>query len=85
MTSAADLIVTTPSGLYCTAGDFYVDPWRPVDRAVITHAHSDHARVGHQHYLAAAPGAGVLRARLGADIPCRRCRTANPSSTTASG
>lgn len=61
----SDLIVSTPDGLYCPAGDFYVDPWRPVDRAVITHAHSDHARPGHQHYLAAAAGAGVLRARLG--------------------
>ena len=54
-----------PQGLYCEAGDFYVDPWRSVDRAVITHAHADHARPGHQRYLAAAPGEGVLRARLG--------------------
>jgi putative mRNA 3-end processing factor len=60
-----DLIVARPEGLYCPAGDFYIDPWRPVDRAVITHAHSDHARHGHRHYMAAAPGAGVLRARLG--------------------
>ena len=36
------------------AGDFHIDPWRPVDRAVITHAHADHARVGHRHYLASA-------------------------------
>jgi putative mRNA 3-end processing factor len=62
---AADLIVMRPQGLYCPAGDFYVDPWRAVDRAVITHAHADHARAGHARYLAAAPGAGVLRARLG--------------------
>ena len=47
-----DLIVARPEGLYCTAGDFYIDPWKPVGRAVITHAHSDHARVGHGHYLA---------------------------------
>ncbi|MFO1336688.1 MAG: ligase-associated DNA damage response exonuclease [Burkholderiaceae bacterium] len=60
-----DLIVQRPEGLYCPPGDFYIDPWRPVDRAVITHAHSDHARFGHRHYLAAAPSAGVLRARLG--------------------
>ncbi|UXY17046.1 ligase-associated DNA damage response exonuclease [Chitiniphilus purpureus] len=59
------LIVARPQGLYCPAGDFYIDPWRPVERAVITHGHGDHARVGHAHYLAAAPGAGVLRARLG--------------------
>ncbi len=60
-----DLIVQRPEGLYCPPGDFYIDPWRPVDRAVITHAHADHARRGHGHYLAAAPAEGVLRARLG--------------------
>ncbi|CAL93060.1 ligase-associated DNA damage response exonuclease [Azoarcus olearius] len=63
-----DLIVARPEGLYCPPGDFYIDPWRPVDRAVITHGHGDHARPGHRHYLAAAPGEGVLRARLG-EIP----------------
>jgi putative mRNA 3-end processing factor len=60
-----DLVVARPEGLYCPPGDFYIDPWRAVDRAVITHAHADHARRGHAHYLAAAPGEGVLRARLG--------------------
>ncbi|MBC7436409.1 MAG: ligase-associated DNA damage response exonuclease [Bdellovibrionales bacterium] len=60
-----DLIVQRPEGLYCPPGDFYIDPWRPVGRAIITHAHADHARVGHGHYLAAAPAEGVLRARLG--------------------
>ena len=59
------LIVQRPEGLYCPPGDFFIDPWRRVDRAVITHAHADHARTGHRHYLAAAPGAGLLRARLG--------------------
>ena len=63
-----DLIVQRPEGLYCPPGDFYIDPWRPVDRAVITHAHADHARMGHGHYLAATPSEGVLRARLGQDI-----------------
>ena len=62
----ADLVVQRPEGLYCPAGDFFIDPWRPVDRAIITHAHADHARTGHRHYLAAAPAEGVLRARLGA-------------------
>jgi len=61
----ADLIVQRPEGLYCPPGDFYIDPWRPVARAVVTHAHADHARRGHAHYLAAAPAEGVLRARLG--------------------
>ena len=63
-----DLIVQRPEGLYCPPGDFYIDPWRPVDRAVITHAHADHARAGHRHYLAAAPAEGVLRSRLGQAI-----------------
>lgn len=60
-----DLVVQRTEGLYCPAGDFYIDPWRPVPRAVITHAHADHARPGHGHYLASAAGQGVLRARLG--------------------
>jgi putative mRNA 3-end processing factor len=63
-----DLVVARPEGLYCPPGDFYIDPWRPVDRAVITHAHSDHARPGNRHYLAARDSEGVLRSRLG-DIP----------------
>ena len=66
--SGSDLVVARPEGLYCPAGDFYIDPWRPVDRAVITHAHSDHARVGHGHYLAQKDSEGTLRTRLGADI-----------------
>ena len=65
---APDLVVETERGLYCPAGDFHIDPWRPVERAVITHAHADHARAGHGHYLASAEAAGVLRARLGEDI-----------------
>jgi putative mRNA 3-end processing factor len=60
-----DLVVERPQGLYCPPGDFYIDPWRPVHRAVITHAHADHARRGHGHYLAAHRADGVLRARLG--------------------
>src|SRR4029078_10838921 len=61
----SDLVVQRPEGLYCPPGDFYIDPWRPVDRAVITHAHFVHARVGHGHYLAHDDSAGTLRARLG--------------------
>lgn len=60
-----DLVVARPEGLYCPPGDFYIDPWKPVERAVITHGHGDHARTGNGHYLAAAAGAGILRARLG--------------------
>lgn len=63
-----DLVVQTPHGLYCPPGDFHIDPWRPVARAVITHAHADHARRGHAHYLAHRDTVTVLRARLG-DVP----------------
>lgn len=60
-----DLVIRRPQGLYCPQGDFYIDPWRPVSRAIITHAHADHARMGHEHYLAADVGQDLLRARLG--------------------
>ena len=69
--TTADLLQSTPRGLYCAAGDFYIDPWRPVERAIITHAHSDHARPGHAHYLAHRAAEGVLRIRLGEiDLQC---------------
>jgi putative mRNA 3-end processing factor len=61
------LVTSTSRGLYCAAGDFYIDPWQPVDRAVVTHAHSDHARFGSARYLCAAPGLAPLRVRLGAE------------------
>jgi putative mRNA 3-end processing factor len=60
-----DMVVARKEGLYCVPGQFYIDPWRPVERAVITHAHADHARVGHGSYLATRAGENVLRARLG--------------------
>jgi putative mRNA 3-end processing factor len=58
------MIKETPQGLYCEAGDFYVDPWQPVTRALITHGHSDHARPGSDAYLCAAESASLLRRRL---------------------
>ena len=64
-----DLVIARPEGLYCPPGDFYIDPWRPVDRAVITHAHGDHARWGMGHYLAAEASEGILRSRIAADMP----------------
>lgn len=60
------MLSATEHGLWCAAGGFHVDPCRPVDRAVITHAHSDHARGGCGSYLCALPGVEVLRRRLGA-------------------
>jgi putative mRNA 3-end processing factor len=58
------LLTVTNRGLYCPAGDFYIDPWKPVDRAVITHAHGDHARWGMKRYLCESSSLGVLRLRL---------------------
>jgi putative mRNA 3-end processing factor len=58
------ILQVTDSGLYCPAGGFYVDPWRPVDRAVITHAHADHACSGSRAYLTSRPGEAILRSRL---------------------
>jgi putative mRNA 3-end processing factor len=65
------LITLTAAGLYCPRGDFYIDPWQPVARAVITHAHADHARWGSQAYLTTTEGVGVLRARVGPDAVIR--------------
>ncbi len=56
-----------PQGLYCEPGGFYIDPLRAVDRAVITHAHSDHARPGHRHVLATRETLALMRARMGAE------------------
>jgi putative mRNA 3-end processing factor len=61
------LLRVTERGMYCEAGDFFIDPWLPVDRAVITHAHGDHARWGCARYLGSVEGARVMRTRLGAD------------------
>jgi putative mRNA 3-end processing factor len=59
------LIEFTDKGLYCRGGDFYIDPWRPVDKAVITHAHSDHARWGSKLYLCHHDTKPILQQRLG--------------------
>ena len=59
------LIEFTNKGLYCTAGGFFIDPWQPVEKAVITHAHSDHARWGSQYYLCHHLTAPLLKHRLG--------------------
>jgi putative mRNA 3-end processing factor len=62
------LITFTSKGIYCIPGNFYIDPWQPVDYAVITHAHSDHARHGSRFYLCHHCTRPVLQYRLGADI-----------------
>jgi len=61
------LISSREGGLYCAAGDFYIDACQPVARTVITHAHSDHACAGAGRYLTAAAGERILRRRIGAD------------------
>lgn len=62
---AAPVLSFTDRGIYCPAGDFHIDPWRPVPRALITHGHSDHARPGHGAYLATHQALPVIRKRLG--------------------
>ncbi len=65
------MLVETPDGLYCPGGGFFVDPWKPVARAVITHAHGDHARPGSAAYLCADRCAPLLRRRLGTEATDR--------------
>ena len=62
------LIRVTPNGLFCEAGGFHIDPWRPVEHALITHAHADHARPGMGRYTAVGTAERVLCHRLGSDI-----------------
>ena len=59
------LIEFSDKGLYCQAGGFYIDPWKPVDKAIITHAHSDHARLGSKYYLCHHDTKPILQLRLG--------------------
>lgn len=61
------LLTTTDAGFYCPAGDFYIDPWKPVPHAVVTHAHADHYVWGCNHYLVAEEGEHIFRTRLGED------------------
>lgn len=65
---AADLLKVNEFGLYCAAGDFYIDPWRSVPKALITHGHSDHARYGCSKYLSVNENKWILKARLGNQI-----------------
>ena len=62
------LLHPSPAGLYCPPGDFYVDPTRPVDRAVITHGHADHARAGHGVVVATPETLAIMAERYGADF-----------------
>ena len=63
------MLTETADGLYCAAGDFFIDPWGPVDRALITHAHGDHARPGSAAYLCTSGTAALLQRRFGPGAP----------------
>lgn len=65
-------LLTRPEGLYCPAGDFHIDPVRPVPRALITHAHADHARAGHAAVLATAQTLDIMAIRYGTDFTASR-------------
>src|SRR5881392_1439679 len=60
-----NFISFTDKGLYCHAGDFYIDPWKPAEKAIITHGHSDHAYFGHKYYLCHTLTKPILQLRLG--------------------
>jgi len=77
------VVVVTANGLYCPPGDFHIDPWKPVQTALITHAHGDHLRHGSARYILARPGAPIAKLRLGLGQERERLR---PSTTaTARG
>lgn len=63
--SSSDLLQFTPKGIWCPAADVYIDPWKPVKKAMITHGHSDHSRYGHEAYLCTETAAPAIRYRLG--------------------
>ena len=70
--SASQILSLTPLGLYCPGGDFYIDPMRPVPRALITHGHSDHARSGHDNVMATAQTLDIMALRYGDDFAVQR-------------
>src|SRR6185437_13300264 len=63
-----DILMPVAAGLYCKPGGFHIDPVRPVDRAIITHGHSDHARPGHGTVLATQETLDIMRLRYGDDF-----------------
>jgi putative mRNA 3-end processing factor len=78
---SGDLLVRfSEFGFYCQPGDFYLDPWRPVRKAIVTHAHGDHLVQGCGAYLLASPGEALARARLGASAPVQAAAYGEPVS-----
>ncbi len=80
-----ELLHPTPQGLYCPLGDFYVDPVRPVDKAVITHGHADHARAGHGAVLATPETLAIMAVRYGEDFTGQRQALAYGEGVTING
>src|ERR1700748_320813 len=68
MIKPENILCPSPAGLYCPVGDFYADPVRPVERAVITHGHSDHARSGHGAVVATTETLAIMATRYGKDF-----------------
>ncbi|CAN5545197.1 ligase-associated DNA damage response exonuclease [soil metagenome] len=68
MGTGSKLLKVNSRGLFCEKGNFYIDPWRPVEKALITHGHSDHARPGMEKYLTHKCSKDILKLRLGGDI-----------------
>ncbi|WP_134679449.1 ligase-associated DNA damage response exonuclease [Paracoccus ravus] len=75
---AQSLLCPTEAGLYCPEGGFHIDPLRPVERALITHAHSDHARSGHGAVMATAETLDIMRLRMGPDFAAATQIAAGP-------
>ena len=67
-----DILAPVPAGLCCKGGNFHIDPVRPVERAVITHGHSDHARAGHGAVLATQETLDIMRLRYGENFAAAR-------------
>ncbi len=79
------LLHPRPEGLYCPPGDFFIDPVRPVDRAVITHGHADHARAGHGVVVATPQTLDIMRERYGEDFAARTEAPAYGETVTRDG
>lgn len=78
-------IYPTCNGLYCAPGDFYIDPGKPVDRAVVTHGHADHARPGHGRVLATAETIDIMHVRYGQDCAAAFQKISHTETLTQNG
>ena len=83
MSKENQLIKFTKKGIYCPQGRFYLDPWYPVDYAIISHGHADHARWGMNHYLCTDDSKAILQHRLGNDINIESISYNNPKTINA--